>query len=202
VQRIREKSDEQFIPFGLRLIVFADIILWHQSHCKLKCDRHFSTRANYASRRIPAATTDRHPSNLRWYVFDMQLMKEMTLHPRHPDSIPMAHQTSNPDAQGTGAGDDYTVGSTPSPSPPSTDQAAGGTGAGRQRSKSGTGHLTMQQLNKKRQRATPEQLLVLEEAFILNPSPNAKMREMIADRIRMTERSVQIWFQNRFVVLE
>jgi Homeodomain len=55
----------------------------------------------------------------------------------------------------------------------------------------------MQQLNKKRQRATPDQLIVLEEAFIVNPSPNAKMREMIADRIRMTERSVQIWFQNR-----
>jgi hypothetical protein len=55
----------------------------------------------------------------------------------------------------------------------------------------------MQQLNKKRQRATPEQLLVLEEAFTVNASPNAKMREMIADRIRMTERSVQIWFQNR-----
>jgi Homeodomain len=56
----------------------------------------------------------------------------------------------------------------------------------------------MQQLNKKRQRATPEQLQVLEEAFGVNPSPNAKMREMIADSIKMTERSVQIWFQNRY----
>lgn len=91
----------------------------------------------------------------------------------------------------------YSMHSTPSPSPPSgTEQQRG---AGRQRSKSGTGHLTMQQLNKKRQRATAEQLVVLEEAFSVNASPNAKMREMIAERIRMTERSVQIWFQNRYV---
>ena len=107
-----------------------------------------------------------------------------SLHPA--DSYPMSAQTSN-------QGDTYSVRSTPSPSPPS----AGQSGAGRQRSRSGTGHLTMQQLNKKRQRATPEQLLVLEEAFNVNASPNAKLREMIADRIRMTERSVQIWFQNR-----
>jgi Homeodomain len=59
--------------------------------------------------------------------------------------------------------------------------------------------MTMQQLNKKRQRATPDQLSVLEEAFLLNQSPNAKMRELIAERIRMTERSVQIWFQNRYL---
>lgn len=110
----------------------------------------------------------------------------------------MSHQSSNQGGN-TVLVDDYASNSTPSPSPPSTDHASttGGLGAGRQRSKSGTGHLTMQQLNKKRQRATPEQLVVLEEAFIVNPSPNAKMREMIADRIRMTERSVQIWFQNR-----
>lgn len=103
------------------------------------------------------------------------------------ESYPMSQHPSN-------QGDNYSMRSTPSPSPPSTDRPAG---AGRQRSRSGTGHLTMQQLNKKRQRATPEQLIVLEEAFVLNPSPNAKMREMIAGRIRMTERSVQIWFQNR-----
>jgi hypothetical protein len=94
-------------------------------------------------------------------------------------------------------GESYSMHSTPSPSPPSgTEQQRG---AGRQRSKSGTGHLTMQQLNKKRQRATAEQLVVLEEAFHMNASPNAKMRELIAARISMTERSVQIWFQNRFV---
>lgn len=60
-----------------------------------------------------------------------------------------------------------------------------------------TAHITQQQINKKRQRATPEQLTVLEEAFGMNPSPNAKMREQISTDINMTERSVQIWFQNR-----
>ena len=85
--------------------------------------------------------------------------------------------------------------STPSPSPPSGTQ---GHPNSRSRTKSGTGHLTMQQLNRKRQRATPEQLQVLEEYFSLNASPNAKMREIIAQRIQMTERSVQIWFQNRY----
>lgn len=106
-----------------------------------------------------------------------------------PDSFPMSAQTSK-------QGESFGVQSSPSPSPPSgTEQQRG---AGRQRSKSGTGHLTMQQLNKKRQRATADQLVVLEEAFIVNASPNAKMREMIAERIRMTERSVQIWFQNRY----
>ena len=87
--------------------------------------------------------------------------------------------------------------STPSPSPPS---GAQGHSNSRSRTKSGTQHLTMQQLNKKRQRATPEQLQVLEEYFSLNASPNAKMREIIADRIQMTERSVQIWFQNRYLL--
>ncbi|BFZ54052.1 hypothetical protein PYCC9005_001083 [Savitreella phatthalungensis] len=60
-----------------------------------------------------------------------------------------------------------------------------------------TANLTQQQMNKKRQRATPEQLVVLEEAFAVNPNPNAKMREAISGEINMTERSVQIWFQNR-----
>lgn len=62
-----------------------------------------------------------------------------------------------------------------------------------------TAHITQQQMNKKRQRATPEQLAVLEKAFLINASPNAKMRETISAQINMTERSVQIWFQNRFV---
>lgn len=99
-------------------------------------------------------------------------------------------------AQNSKQDETFSTHSTPSPSPPSgTEQHRG---AVRQRSKSGTGHLTMQQLNKKRQRATADQLIVLEEAFHVNASPNAKMREMISERIKMTERSVQIWFQNRY----
>ncbi|KAK9449697.1 uncharacterized protein V1518DRAFT_414411 [Limtongia smithiae] len=57
--------------------------------------------------------------------------------------------------------------------------------------------LTQQQKNNKRQRATAEQLLVLEQEFVINATPNAKTRCRIADQINMTERSVQIWFQNR-----
>jgi Homeodomain len=110
-------------------------------------------------------------------------------------------------AQQSQQAETFSVHSTPSPSPPlsgpgqpgsTTSTPSNSTAAtpstGRQRNKTG---LTMQQLNKKRQRATPDQLHILEEAFAVNPSPNAKMREIIAERIKMTERSVQIWFQNR-----
>src|SRR2546423_12438525 len=108
------------------------------------------------------------------------------------DSFQMSAQNSKQD-------ENFSSQSTPSPSPPSGPEQQ--RRAGRQRSKSGTGHLTMQQLNKKRQRATADQLIVLEEAFDVNASPNAKMREMISERIKMTERSVQIWFQNRYASL-
>lgn len=57
--------------------------------------------------------------------------------------------------------------------------------------------LTQQQKNKKRQRATPQQLSVLRTEFLINSTPNAKTREEIGQRIDMTERSVQIWFQNK-----
>ncbi|TPX59115.1 hypothetical protein SpCBS45565_g07813 [Spizellomyces sp. 'palustris'] len=50
---------------------------------------------------------------------------------------------------------------------------------------------------KKRSRATPEQLAILEETFLTNTSPNAKLREILATKVNMTERSIQIWFQNR-----
>lgn len=62
--------------------------------------------------------------------------------------------------------------------------------------------LTQQQKNQKRQRATNEQLIVLEAEFNNNPTPTASVRERIAEEINMTERSVQIWFQNRYVTLE
>ena len=58
--------------------------------------------------------------------------------------------------------------------------------------------LTQQQKNQKRQRATQDQLLTLEVEFNKNPTPTATVRERIAQDISMTERSVQIWFQNRY----
>ncbi|KAK9770447.1 putative Homeobox domain-containing protein [Seiridium cardinale] len=57
--------------------------------------------------------------------------------------------------------------------------------------------LTQQQKNQKRQRATQDQLTTLEMEFNKNPTPTANVRERIAEEINMTERSVQIWFQNR-----
>ena len=60
--------------------------------------------------------------------------------------------------------------------------------------------LTQQQKNQKRQRATQDQLLTLEVEFNKNPTPVATVRERIAQDINMTERSVQIWFQNRYVL--
>lgn len=61
--------------------------------------------------------------------------------------------------------------------------------------------LTQQQKNQKRQRATQDQLTTLEMEFNKNPTPTANVRERIAEEINMTERSVQIWFQNRYVDL-
>lgn len=58
--------------------------------------------------------------------------------------------------------------------------------------------LTQQQKNQKRQRATQDQLTTLEVEFNKNPTPTAGVRERIAEEINMTERSVQIWFQNRY----
>ncbi|CAJ0746930.1 5888_t:CDS:1, partial [Entrophospora sp. SA101] len=46
-------------------------------------------------------------------------------------------------------------------------------------------------------RATPEQLTILEDTFKTNTSPNSKVREALAEKVSMSERSIQIWFQNR-----
>lgn len=69
------------------------------------------------------------------------------------------------------------------------------TSAGRRPPRKST--LTQQQKNQKRQRATQDQLLTLEVEFNKNPTPTAPVRDRIAQEINMTERSVQIWFQNR-----
>lgn len=52
---------------------------------------------------------------------------------------------------------------------------------------------------KHRKRTTPEQLAVLEKAFLEATKPTASARKTIADMIGMTPRSVQVWFQNRYV---
>ena len=83
--------------------------------------------------------------------------------------------------------------STSTPSP--TVSASMGPTASRRPPRKST--LTQQQKNQKRQRATQEQLITLEVEFNKNPTPTATVRERIADDIQMTERSVQIWFQNR-----
>jgi len=82
--------------------------------------------------------------------------------------------------------------STPSPT---ASNSASSTSASRRPPRKST--LTQQQKNQKRQRATQDQLVTLEMEFNKNPTPTATVRERIADDINMTERSVQIWFQNR-----
>jgi hypothetical protein len=50
---------------------------------------------------------------------------------------------------------------------------------------------------RKRTRATADQLSVLEDTFAVNVSPNSKLRKQLAEQLHMSERSIQIWFQNR-----
>ncbi|CAI2182324.1 18289_t:CDS:2 [Funneliformis geosporum] len=38
---------------------------------------------------------------------------------------------------------------------------------------------------------------ILEDTFKTNTSPNSKVREALAEKVNMSERSIQIWFQNR-----
>jgi hypothetical protein len=85
-----------------------------------------------------------------------------------------------------------------SPSPTASN-SAGSTSASRRPPRKST--LTQQQKNQKRQRATQDQLVTLEMEFNKNPTPTATVRERIAEDINMTERSVQIWFQNRYVFM-
>ena len=88
---------------------------------------------------------------------------------------------------------------TPSPPPTSSITAITGLpGPSSSRRPPRKSTLTQQQKNQKRQRATQDQLVLLEVEFNKNPTPTAAVRERIAQEINMTERSVQIWFQNRY----
>ena len=93
------------------------------------------------------------------------------------------------------------VASTPSPSTSSVTTAPS-TSASATRRPHRKSTLTQQQKNNKRQRATQDQLSTLEVEFNKNPTPTAATRERLAADINMTERSVQIWFQNRWVVFD
>lgn len=50
---------------------------------------------------------------------------------------------------------------------------------------------------KHRRRTSRSQLKVLEKSFSENPKPNATVRRILAQKLDMTPRGVQIWFQNR-----
>lgn len=100
---------------------------------------------------------------------------------------PNGYSATTPSSAGRGKGSQ-----TPSPS---TSASNGQSSNSRRPPRKST--LTQQQKNQKRQRATQDQLTTLEMEFNKNPTPTAGVRERIADEINMTERSVQIWFQNR-----
>ncbi|KAI9894321.1 MAG: hypothetical protein M1814_003077 [Vezdaea aestivalis] len=91
----------------------------------------------------------------------------------------------------------HTASSSPSASSVVANSAAAGSSSSAPRRPPRKSTLTQQQKNQKRQRATQDQLGTLEVEFNKNPTPTAVVRERIAQEIEMTERSVQIWFQNR-----
>lgn len=53
------------------------------------------------------------------------------------------------------------------------------------------------QSKKKRCRTTEDQLRILQRAFAADPMPNAHGRLLLAKRLGMSARAVQVWFQNR-----
>jgi hypothetical protein len=50
---------------------------------------------------------------------------------------------------------------------------------------------------KKRQRTTPEQLEVLEKVYEKEKLPGSDLRKELAQKLKMTPRRVQVWFQNK-----
>ncbi|EGG07485.1 uncharacterized protein MELLADRAFT_35504, partial [Melampsora larici-populina 98AG31] len=50
---------------------------------------------------------------------------------------------------------------------------------------------------KHRRRTTPAQLNVLEAQFESNSKPDVVLRKQLAEKLDMTPREVQVWFQNR-----
>ena len=57
--------------------------------------------------------------------------------------------------------------------------------------------MNLDTTSSRRKRANSLQLSKLEEAFFKTPNPSGKVRSELATSLQMTDRSVQIWFQNR-----
>ena len=51
--------------------------------------------------------------------------------------------------------------------------------------------------SKKRRRLNSEETKILQAVFERNPKPDAMLRAALADRLGMTARNIQIWFQNK-----
>ncbi|KAI7816660.1 Homeodomain-like protein, partial [Gamsiella multidivaricata] len=50
---------------------------------------------------------------------------------------------------------------------------------------------------KRRRRTSRSQFKTLEKAFTENPKPDASTRRHLAQRLSMSPRGIQVWFQNR-----
>lgn len=59
-----------------------------------------------------------------------------------------------------------------------------------------TPYLAPSSVKAKRKRASPWQLAILRDAFLSCPFPSMEEKRRLAGRVGMTERAVQIWFQN------
>jgi len=57
-------------------------------------------------------------------------------------------------------------------------------------------NLGVRDVNKKRKRATRDEVAILRRAFCSNPLPPQELRQKIAQELDWTPRKVKIWFQN------
>lgn len=61
------------------------------------------------------------------------------------------------------------------------------------------GNISLGGQIKHRRRTTRAQLETLEDTFVRNPKPTAVERKDLGEKLDMSPRAVQVWFQNRCV---